>query len=358
MFITLVCFCLQGLVVLYLLVSGLELNAGNSLFSGEIHANTLGFSVLNEDLSILMAMMPTLVLQRSNYWKQQAEKDLGQKSTNPHILAARIIARGGPITVEDVNAVLQANKKAPITEQELEQLKALSYVEYKLPIVEPKLTQFTADYPKKVSQGKGKYGIYMFINQVSGVHYVGSSTVLHQRIRHYWKNWSGSVRKILLDIKTTGIQYFTLRIFLFPDALRDIRLTLALEQYYLLSINPQNNTLYVADGSPGGMAVAESHRKINSKKVYMFEDDKLVHIFDGTTTGPGGMATIIGAGNHAIAVALRTGELYMNYFKLTREYDPNVSLEHLKTLDEIKALLKKGRQERVREGSRLRYKNK
>jgi hypothetical protein len=61
----------------------------------------------------------------------RAEKDTGQDSTNPHLLAARIIQRGGPITHHDINSVL-AHQGHQITESELETLKSIPFTTYTL----------------------------------------------------------------------------------------------------------------------------------------------------------------------------------------------------------------------------------
>jgi len=306
----------------------LGLGAGLALFSGLIHANTLEFSVLNEDISILMAMTPTLVLCRDNYWKQQAEKDTGQVSTNPHILAARIIARGGPITVQDVNSVLEANGKDPITENELEELKALFFDEYKLPLEGQQQQTFNSQFPVSCPKGKGEYGIYIYTNMVSMVAYVGSSTVLHERLRHYWKKFGNLVnlRKILMDIRVTGLSHFTLRVCCFPVHLREVRLMLALEQYYMLLLNPQNNTIYVADGSPGGQKVAELNREKHSRSSYLYlaEGMVLLYTFSGSFQGPNSMRVLLSMGKETLTHLLGTNGLYLGKFILAKDlHSPN-----------------------------------
>jgi group I intron endonuclease len=119
-------------------------------------------------------------------------------------------------------------------------------------------------YPQ-MPKGQGQWGIYIWCNMAGGKDYVGSTQVLWKRLKHYWKDHNGNnLQKILADIKIIGIGHFELMIYDLPVHLRELRLLLALEQYYLLSLNPQNNTLYVAKGSPGGMAIAENNRMKNS----------------------------------------------------------------------------------------------
>lgn len=94
----------------------------------------------------------------------------------------------------------------------------------------------------------------MFINTITQVFYVGSTTNLGERFRHYIKKHNGAnLRSILQDIRDIGISVFQMRIYLIPKELQELRLLIALEQYYILALNPGNNDILVAGGSPGGM---------------------------------------------------------------------------------------------------------
>jgi Ca2+-binding EF-hand superfamily protein len=59
----------------------------------------------------------------------RAESDTNQSTTNSHIIAARIIKRGGLITHHDINAVL-GQQGHTITEAELAELVAIPYNTY------------------------------------------------------------------------------------------------------------------------------------------------------------------------------------------------------------------------------------
>lgn len=205
----------------------------------------------DHQVTLALALGPAAVL--NSYWKEQAGKDVGGNTDNPHIIAARILARGGPVTHSDINAVL-ARQDLSITAGELEELISLDYQSYDMNTLLDKNSaeriKFNALYKESVTKGQGKWGIYVYINNISNHYYVGSSTVLGERLRHYWKNHkAATLRKILQDIKQTGIANYTLRIYDFPVHMQEMRLLLALEQYYLLTLDPQNNTLYVAAGS-------------------------------------------------------------------------------------------------------------
>lgn len=76
------------------------------------------------------------------------------RKENPFITAARIIARGGPITHEDVNAVL-VNQGISITKEELEQLKAIPYSIFSLPLEGEALEAFNLKFPRRTAMGQG-----------------------------------------------------------------------------------------------------------------------------------------------------------------------------------------------------------
>lgn len=71
------------------------------------------------------------IVSQKEYWSKVAEKDVGQETDNPNLLASRIIKRGGPITHEDVNRVI-ASQGHSITEEELEALKNIDFIPYSL----------------------------------------------------------------------------------------------------------------------------------------------------------------------------------------------------------------------------------
>lgn len=71
------------------------------------------------------------IVSSKEYWRKVSEADTGQVTDNPNIIASRIIKRGGPITHEDVNAVL-ASQGHSITKEELDTLINLEYTSYSL----------------------------------------------------------------------------------------------------------------------------------------------------------------------------------------------------------------------------------
>ena len=88
----------------------------------------------------------------------QAEKDTGQISTNPHIIAARIIAdvraTGRMVTHTDINTVLE-NQGYSITAEELDQLKAIPYNTYSFADTSLIIKALKTLYPK-MPKGEGQ----------------------------------------------------------------------------------------------------------------------------------------------------------------------------------------------------------
>jgi hypothetical protein len=65
------------------------------------------------------------------YWKLRVEKDSGEETTNPHLLAARIIKSGQPITQKVVNTVL-TSQDISVTQEQLDELTSLPFEDYSL----------------------------------------------------------------------------------------------------------------------------------------------------------------------------------------------------------------------------------
>ena len=109
---------------------------------------------------------------------------------------------------------------------------------------------------------------------------------------------------------------FTLQVAVLPVHLRELRILLALEQYYMLTLNPQNNTLLVAGGSPGGLATAETNRELLREPVYMYQQSILIYVFSAIRTGPNSLNDVLGI--RQATGFLDSDELLYNTFFLSR----------------------------------------
>lgn len=70
------------------------------------------------------------------------------------LIAARIIKRGGPVTANDVNAVL-AQQKHTVTQAELDELCAIPYITFTFPLVGMMYAHFLSLFPSRVPTGMG-----------------------------------------------------------------------------------------------------------------------------------------------------------------------------------------------------------
>lgn len=268
--------------------------------SFHVHSGVVWFSTTS----------PTQLSSRAYYWRQRAEKDTGSETTNPHILAERIINRGGPITHNDINTVLE-NQGLSITEKELEELKAIKPVTYSLSDLQEIKKQFPKD-------SKG-WCIYQFTNTLTNESYYGSSSNFGLRLVHYLKSHTASnLRRILLNIQQTGIHNFTLNVFPIPIHLQEGRLLWALEQYYILLCNPAYNELKVVNITPGGMRLSEHNSRINSVPLYVSKDGQLIYIFDSLNGITNNAITGLAASTNTILNCLNTGTLFLDVFYLSR----------------------------------------
>jgi hypothetical protein len=158
----------------------------------------------------------------------------------------------------------------------------------------------------------------MYINQVTGMLYVGSSTNMFDRLKHYFKSHTGNVRLILKDIREYEIQNFKLRVYLIPEHLQSPRLLLALEQYYILSLNPANNTLMVVNGSPGGMRISAQNSITNGTPIAVFMDSQLIYVFHSLNGLSNDAVTGLRASTTTLLACLDLNSLFLNTFTLVR----------------------------------------
>ena len=187
------------------------------------------------------------------------------------------------------------------------------------------------------------WAIYMLINTITQTLYVGSTQNLGERLRHYFKLHNGDkLRSILRDIRNTGINLFQVRIYLIPEHLRELRLLLALEQYYILVQNPGNNDILVAGGSPGGMWLSEINSLTSSIPLYLYIEGKLIYIFNSMNGITNDAVSILRTSTHIIGNCLNNGVLLFNTFVLSRN-NTSIGQPNLISLEELLVLLEKAR---------------
>lgn len=209
----------------------------------------------------------------NSYWKTVYEKDKGQETNNPHIIAKRHLTKGGITDAKIINLVLsQSQLGHVINQEELDKLKSIKPVSILLDdlidIVQTKTHEKINDINKYNAQIRSKLneylegtkiniaGVYIWTNLKTGEQNVGSSTHLYIRLRSYFtfSTIIGGTRLINQSMKTFGIKNFKLDIYTIDTTGMEkskIRaVTLCLEQYYIFNKNPLLNSIKVAGSKP------------------------------------------------------------------------------------------------------------
>lgn len=148
-------------------------------------------------------------------------------------------------------------------------------------------------------------------------------------------------------IKEQVITLFTLRVYTIPEHLRETRLLIALEQYYILSLVPEYNTLMVASGSPGGKAVAEQTARLQSIPLYLYVGSTVVYVFNSMNGKFLGNNAIDGLGTstNKLAPLLNDGILFKDALGLSRNPPLGMTLQDvlesgaLLSFEQMKALV-------------------
>jgi hypothetical protein len=190
------------------------------------------------------------------YFRLRTEKDRGQETNNPHILAQRHICSGLPTSALTINLIL-ANLKVPVTEELLDSLKCIEPTILKLfekdkdirgPIhfLDKNLLIDLIGSDREKDSLLKKVVVYIFKNIITSEVYVGSTGNAGLRIRTYLypsaKKKERAINKAFLKY---GFNYFELSIYnLSPNFNREA--ARVLEQFYILTTNSTYNEIKVA----------------------------------------------------------------------------------------------------------------
>ncbi len=228
-----------------------------------------------------------------NFWSEVLEKDLGQNTSNPHIIARRHLTSGNNTDTDVLNKILPS-KFDRVLPEKLEQLISIEpkTVNYCDPVTKEENKKDVSQLIGKRS-GLPKYaGIYIWTNMLTGEQYIGSSVELAKRVANYKQDISkNKARPIISNMSKYGLENFTLTIYLvelvqlkeIKDANIDLlRKIIILEQYLILTLKPSLNTVKVANTAPYTDHSELSPQKWNkmvtsmSQPIYIYLDDVLV----------------------------------------------------------------------------------
>lgn len=189
----------------------------------------------------------------AEYFKKVYEADTGQHTTNPHILAARIICKGAPYSPEDVNNISNTYYPGETSQAHLEALSSATWTTFSCPLVDADkqdLYDFLGSNRKE-----GLYGF--FLKSGGSALYIGSSVNLPQRIRQYLLPSKNQLIKGLIGDFVRGDNFNTAELRVMPLP-RDVFSTLLIhsEQYMFFTLNPSLNIVKVA-GSGGQTILSE-----------------------------------------------------------------------------------------------------
>lgn len=167
-----------------------------------------------------------------------------------------------------------------MTSLEYDALTLIQPIKFNLPIDEKSSDYFKEITGNRKSRGNSKPGVYVFINKMNGCCYVGSTVSLSDRLHSGYFSSTKTNRNIDLVLREEGLDKFTLELYPIPAflidnlnqeedinkevennlytsddnlILRGKNLVLALEQYLILLLNPEYNTLKVASSSAGAV---------------------------------------------------------------------------------------------------------
>jgi hypothetical protein len=214
------------------------------------------------------------------------EKDNGQVTNNPYILAKRHMATSLPVDLVLLNGIL-AFHNISITQQELELLKTVKPVQlpYPLPSADDEVIAIVGKANPVSPKVAGAYLLTLLSDDRQ---YVGGTKQMAKRVRYYYSSKGLSeTRPIAKLMKEFGPSSFSLSVYVIsPDMFTQIKpftnnyltsLVLALEQYLILDLKPQINSVLVVGGvstaESGSAALAEVIAK-QMKPVYVYNTDK------------------------------------------------------------------------------------
>lgn len=155
-----------------------------------------------------------------------------------------------------------------------------------------------------------------------------------------------SLRTILQEIRVKGLNNFSVSVCTLPLHLQSQQLLLALEQYYILSMNPVNNSLLVVGTSPGGSWLSQINSATNSVPISMYLNGALIYVFNSMVGMTNSAVSILRIKTNTLIDRLDTGLLLWDQFTVTRGMPTPEELENsnIHQLEDLLALIAKAKE--------------
>nr|YP_009262005.1 NADH dehydrogenase subunit 3 [Chrysoporthe austroafricana]AMX22080.1 NADH dehydrogenase subunit 3 [Chrysoporthe austroafricana] len=178
------------------------------------------------------------------------------------------------ITFELLNSIQGDPKRGNFntTEAEFDILRNIKPKRFNFPLNEEALKDLKLTLGDK-NRGSIKAGVYIFTNKLNGYCYVGSSTQIAVRLLNNYLGNNRKNRKIDIILKELKLDNFYLDVYILPDSMLEYKdtsklkcLVLFLEQYYILYLNPEYNSLKVAGSTLGPEAETLLKMRLNNPR--------------------------------------------------------------------------------------------
>lgn len=268
------------------------------------------------------------------YFGEAHAKDDGGPTVNPHILAKRHLESGKPVTLELINELIGYYKHPLITQEAFASLEKAQWKFFDLPLSPESRKQLISYIGSGDSNSKVRLaGVYQFVDKVTNEPlYVGGSVNLGSRVNAYLKRNGNTIKGPIGVVVREKLSRLKVGVLVLELKYKD--LYTAIEQFFILSLNPLLNVIKVSgSGGPTIFSVARRKDQIqkSGKPTYMYSGDKttLLHVFDSTRDA----ARQLGLAVNSINTGLKNDRTVKGfYFTCNKLVSANVNILNVSDL--------------------------